>query len=112
MIKPEEVSSLVSDVHEQLAYYRELGVELLDVEMAEAVSAQQVTLNAEGVSPNVGAIPSELPNAPITVTREQEKPNLKRTSKLLGLPSLSNRASVRTPSENGNAEQKENEIHD
>ena len=100
MTENEKLTGLVADVRQQLAYYKELGVELLDVKVADAASANDqtsvanVTVHTPNV-PNVTAIPREHPDRPIAAKSEPVKTNAKRSSKLSALPSLSNRVPVR-----------------
>ncbi|HEY2867596.1 MAG TPA: uracil-DNA glycosylase [Pyrinomonadaceae bacterium] len=113
MTENEKLIGLVANVREQLAYYKELGVELLDVKVADAASANDQTSVANVTVapnvPNVTAIPREHPDRPIAAKSEPVKTNAKRPSKLSALPSLSNRVPVRS---NNSSAQKISETHD
>ncbi|HYJ90512.1 MAG TPA: uracil-DNA glycosylase [Pyrinomonadaceae bacterium] len=113
MNKSEIVFHLISDIREHLAYYKELGVELLDVKVAEAVSSERLPspANVAEDSPEVVAIAREVPEMPVAAKSEPAKPNVKRPSRLTALPSLSNRT---TSGGNGieKSAPKENETHD
>lgn len=121
MVEIKEFTDLVADIREQVAYFKELGVELLDVKMShveatEIVNDIQVSV-ASRPSRDVDAaanIPRELPDVPMAPPRvEIAKPAVKRTSKLSALPSLSNRPAANGLFENGNnLVPKENETHD
>jgi uracil-DNA glycosylase family 4 len=116
MNETNEISELIADVREQVVYFKELGVELLDVKMAEVDSAEVVDVNKPATATRVEAhatpvdeILRDLPDLPINVPRVNvPKSNLKKQSKLSGLPSLANRAPVR----NGNSVPKDDETHD
>jgi uracil-DNA glycosylase family 4 len=116
MKESSEISALIADVREQVVYFKELGVELLDVKIAEADATEMVdvvrpatvTKVVTDVTP-ADEIPRDLPDLPINLPRvDIPRPNLKKHSKLSGLPSLANR----TPVRNGNSVSKENETHD
>src|SRR4051812_13512007 len=91
------IPELIADVREQVVYFKELGVELLDVRVAQAGVAEielpmtAVTARSDA-APDAVAIPRELPDIPAAAPIEMLKPNVKRPSKLAGLPSLSKRA--------------------
>jgi len=112
-----DIKNLIEDVREQLAYFKELGVELLDVKIAEAVEpardvSARVTVRAAMETPN-SAIPREMPNMPIAAKVEPAKPAVRRPSKLSALPSLSNRQTMSGKLGNGKPSvSKENETHD
>jgi uracil-DNA glycosylase family 4 len=116
MIENEKLNRLIADVREQVVYFKELGVELLDVKMAEVDAADAVDVNTSTGATRAVAhaipieeVPRDLPDMPVSVSRvDVPKRNLKKQSKLSGLPSLANRAPVR----NGNLVPKENETHD
>ena len=117
MSQNNQITELISDVREHLAYYKDLGVELLDVRMPDAVDADDLTPAAAGKGvesvPSVAAIPRELPEKPIAAKSESAKPIAKRPSKLAALPSLSNRPMASGKLGNGKSSvSKENEIHD
>src|SRR6478672_8423741 len=114
-----EISELIADVREQVIYFKELGVELLDVTMAEAgagsATADKSTTTGAAradATPNAVAIPRDLPDVPMAAPIEMSKPNVKRPSKLAGLPSLSKRTPVGNTTGSGNPVKKENEAHD
>jgi uracil-DNA glycosylase family 4 len=116
MIDTNEISELIGDVREQVVYFSELGVELLGVKMAEVDAADSIDLKtsitatrAVADATPIDEIPRDLPVMPISVPRvDVPKSNLKKQSKLSGLPSLANRAPVR----HGNSVPIENETHD
>jgi len=116
MIENEKLNRLIADVREQVVYFNELGVELLDVKMAEAGATEVVDVDRPIAVAGTGAdvipadeIPRDLPDLSINVPKvDIAKRNLKKQSKLSGLPSLANR----TPVRNGNSVPKENETHD
>jgi len=118
MIDPGESNSLITDVREHLLYMKELGVELLDVNIAAVAGAADVGAAAVAVAGNKEAqttprveIPRDLPDASINVPKPDIRtPAAKKPSKLSALPSLSNR----TPIVNGGAKNvsKRTEIHD
>src|SRR6478672_2648650 len=114
-----EISELIADVREQVIYFKELGVELLDVTMAEAgagsATADKSTTTGAAradATPNAVAIPRDLPDVPMAAPIEMLKPNVKRPSKLAGLPSLSKRAPLGNVTGNGNSVKRANETHD
>jgi DNA polymerase len=112
-----EISELIADVREQVVYFKELGVELLDVTMAEGGAVESeppitVVAARADVAPDAVAIPRELPDVVVPAPIEIPKPSVKRPSKLSALPSLSNRAQVGKRAKNGNTLPAENEIHD
>jgi hypothetical protein len=114
MTDTNEISELIADVREQVVYFKELGVELLDVKMDEFDAAEMADVktpmganNAETNVPSVDEIPRDLPDLTINLPRvDMPKPNLKKQSKLSGLPSLANRAPVR----NGNSCRKKTKL--
>lgn len=117
MTETDEFTHLIADVREQLVYYKELGVELLDVNLESALAAEEMGSSAsklESPSPAVAArVPSEpreMPNAPPSI--DIAKPNTKRPSKLSALPSLANRPMANGSFENGKLAAKQKETHD
>src|SRR5690349_7610851 len=96
MSQKNQITELMSDVREQLAYDKELDVEMLDVridtamERAEDRSSPAVSKGFES-EPSLAAIPRETPHIPITAKNEPAKPSVKRPSRLTALPPLSNR---------------------
>ena len=102
------LTNLIQDVREHVLYAKELGVELLDVELASAVAAdnsQPVVHGVEAaVTPRV-EVARELPDVPMPPS--MPKPNVKKPSKLSALPSLSKR-----PAMSQNTATAANEIHD
>ena len=118
MSKTNEIADLIADLREQLAYYRELGVEMLDVridtarERAEDWSSPAVSRVFES-EPGVAALAREVPDIPITPKSELAKPSVKRPSKLTALPSLSNRQTASARLGPGKTSvTRENETHD
>jgi len=112
-----EISELIADVREQVVYFKELGVELLDVTMAEGGAVESeppmtVVAARADVEPDAVAIPRELPDIAMPALIEIPKPNVKRPSKLAGLPSLSKRTPVGNATGNGSSVKKETETHD
>jgi len=109
-----EFTDLLADVREQLVYYKELGVEMLDVSMTPAAEVavgrhlHQIA-NAKAKPQETAAIVREVPEIQIIAKSEPASPTVKRPSRLAALPSLSNRVSVKA---NGNSVQKVNETHD
>ena len=112
-----EISELIADVREQVVYFKELGVELLDVKLAGTGAAESeppipaVTARADA-APVAVAIHRELPDIPPPAPIDMPKPSVKRPSKLSGLPSLSKRTPIGNAAGNGNSMKKENEAHD
>ena len=115
-----EISELIADVREQVLYMKELGVDLVDVNLSApdivvpADHKRQPAAKSVVTPPIEIEIPRDLPEMPIVETRlDPAKPAVKRTSKLSGLPSLSKRPPRAAPQENGNITvAKENETHD
>ena len=118
MVEIKEFTDLVADIREQVTYYKELGVELLDVDLVQTGTIGTVDDRRASVAEmalvDVGSIPRELPGVPIAPpSAETAKPNVKRPSKLSALPSLSNRPTANGLLENGKVSvPRENEIHD
>ena len=107
-----DITELIADVREHVLYAKELGVELLEVDMAPAEVAgetQSAVYNAESAAAVAKAaeMPRELPDVPIAVPVSLPKTNIRKPSKLSALPSLSKR-----PIMSGNAASTANEIHD
>jgi len=102
------LTNLIQDVREHVLYAKELGVELLDVEMAGAAAGDEVSVVAATITSTLSenvAVPRELPDVPIPVG--VSKTNVRKTSKLSALPSLSKR-----PAMSQNTATAANEIHD
>ena len=84
MSSSNEKEKLIADVREHLAYYRELGVELLDVNLEPARASEVVgePRSPVEIAKPVEAsshIPRELPDAPIAPPRvEIANPSVKR----------------------------------
>ena len=87
-----EITELMADVREQVLYMKELGVELMN------------TTESTSLSADLGNMPEEISNGEysqatvVEVVRPPEKQDapMTRLSRLLDLPSLSNRTMVRS----------------
>ena len=99
MNKVSEVSNVIEDIRERLAYYAELGVELLDVQVTPAAEAEgdphlpQIR-KGRGWSARECDNSSRAAGGADRGKTEPAKTNVKRPSKLSALPSLSNRVPV------------------
>ena len=120
MVEIEEFTEMIADVREQVAYYKELGVELPDVNIAPALVTEVVDDRSSPLGTvahtDVRAasdIPRDLPDIPVAPPKiEIAKPGVKRPSKLSALPSLSKRPTANGSVDNGYTVPKENETHD
>ena len=108
MSKSSELSHLIEDVREHILYAKELGVELLAVQLAGAAvsdEAQPEVARVEKVGTSSADVPRELPDVPIAAT--MPKTNVRKPSKLSALPSLSKRPTI-----SGKSAATANGIHD
>ena len=110
MLESKEISDIIKDVREHVLYAKELGVELLDVELDAAVhETGSVESSVYGAPTSGGAeVPRELPDVPINIPKAEPIGRAARKpSKLSALPSL-----IKRPTLSGNKASVANEIHD
>jgi DNA polymerase len=108
MPKSNDFSQLVADVREHVLYAKELGVELLDVDLGTAVvAADDVALVAVSSPPQTvmadAPMTRDLAHVPIAETASPQT-SVRKPSKLSALPSLSKRPTMIGKSAN--------EVHD
>jgi uracil-DNA glycosylase len=112
MKKSVEISTLIADVREHLLYAKELGVELLDVDLepsSKTAGVESVAgLNEPDGSATIESIPRELPDLPLPLPTSETKSTKRKPSRLASLPSLSNRTHVT----NGNSTPTPSKTHD
>src|SRR3954452_18918481 len=84
MIENEKLNGLIADVREHLIYYTELGVELLDVNLAKGDEPLVGVTNKAADAVDEAAIPRDLPDVGMVGGDEAAKPSVKRPSKLSG----------------------------
>src|ERR1044072_2512590 len=89
------INELIDDVREHVLYAKELGVELLDVEVA-ANETKPVVHGVDATLTTSVNVPRELPDVSMPVS--VQKTSVRKPSKLSALPSLSKR-----PTMSGNA---------
>ncbi|MDI1242143.1 MAG: uracil-DNA glycosylase [bacterium] len=87
-----EVTSLIADIREQILFLQELGVEALDVRLAEQSGDQRIKIEkAERVAAPVSSFEKALPPVPLEFPKRAAEAPKRGGSRISAMPSLKTR---------------------